>query len=277
MKNNEKISIIIPVYNLENYIERCLQSVINQTYKNLEIIIVDDGSTDNSSNIINKYTAKDKRISYYKQVNKGPGSARNLGIEKCSGSWIAFVDGDDYLDKNYLKYMISETKKNNCDLVLCNFKTDVSNNYRNMQKAQMYSKKADIANFLLIDTWKNKMCTFTAFGKLYKSKLIKEKNIRFPDKFYNAEDLIFSIDYWYTVKSFIYINKPLYTHIIHKNSLSTEKVNIKHVYKGRKLFDIKLIEYIKKNGQATQISKINKIKWKSLKIIMRDLLRIIHI
>ena len=95
---NKIISVIIPVYNVENYIEKCLNSIVNQTYNNLEIIIIDDGSTDNSIAIAEKIAENDKRIRIISQVNQGVSSARNLGLDNASGEYILFIDSDDWLD-----------------------------------------------------------------------------------------------------------------------------------------------------------------------------------
>ncbi|MCI8778348.1 MAG: glycosyltransferase family 2 protein [Bacilli bacterium] len=103
MKKNELISIIIPVYNTEDYLDKCLSSIINQTYKNIEIIIIDDGSTDNSKKIIKQYMNKDCRISYYYQNNSGVAIARNSGIDKAQGDYIAFIDSDDYIDLTFIE------------------------------------------------------------------------------------------------------------------------------------------------------------------------------
>ena len=97
------VSIIIPIYNVENYLEQCIISVVHQTYKNLEIVIVNDGSTDNSENIILDYLKKDNRIVYIKKKNGGLSSARNSGLDKCKGKYVSFVDSDDTLDTKFIK------------------------------------------------------------------------------------------------------------------------------------------------------------------------------
>src|SRR5690554_7984530 len=104
-----KISVIIPVYNKAPYLEQCLNSVINQTYKNLEIIIIDDGSTDNSLEICEKYRKKDERIQLISQENQGVSVARNKGIQKASGEWIYFLDADDYLELDAFGILMNET------------------------------------------------------------------------------------------------------------------------------------------------------------------------
>lgn len=100
------VSIIIPVYNSEKYIDRCINSIVNQTYKDIEIILIDDGSSDRSIDIINNYVNKDNRIKVYTQKNAGPSSARNYGLDVSTGDYVMFVDADDYIDKTMVEEMI---------------------------------------------------------------------------------------------------------------------------------------------------------------------------
>ena len=116
------VSIIVPVYNVEAYLRRCLDSLINQTYQNLEIILVDDGSTDNSPAICDEYAAKDGRVRVFHKENGGVSSARNLGLDKMTGEWVSFVDSDDYLHLQFVEVFLSEAEKNEADIVACGFK-----------------------------------------------------------------------------------------------------------------------------------------------------------
>ena len=114
-----KVSVVVPVYNVENYLERCLKSIVNQTLKDIEVIVVNDGSTDNSQNIIDKYVKKyPNKVFGYKKKNGGLSDARNFGIKKCHGDYISFVDSDDYIDKNMLKEMYAKAS-NGYDIVVC--------------------------------------------------------------------------------------------------------------------------------------------------------------
>lgn len=114
------VSIIVPVYNSEKYIAKCIESILNQDYKEFELLLINDGSTDSSCNIMNLYD--DKRIKIYNQENKGTGSARNLGLKYATGNYIAFVDSDDTIENNYLSIMLELIKKNNADIVSCQYK-----------------------------------------------------------------------------------------------------------------------------------------------------------
>ena len=117
------ISIIVPVYNVEDYIEECLESLVKQTYKNLEIILIDDGSTDNSGEICDDYVLKDTRIKCFHQINQGVGAARNKGLEVAEGELIGFVDPDDYCDLEMFLEMYKSMKEDEADIVCCRWIT----------------------------------------------------------------------------------------------------------------------------------------------------------
>ena len=128
----KKISIIIPVYNVEQYIKNCLESVINQTYDNWEIILIDDGSTDNSKAIYENIAIKNDKIKIFKQTNKGVSAARNLGIEKAQGDYIVFLDADDWIEKKFLERMLEVIENEDADIVQCNFY--YANNRSNIER-----------------------------------------------------------------------------------------------------------------------------------------------
>ena len=110
------ISVIVPIYNVESYLEQCIKSIINQTYKNIEIILIDDGSTDKSPKICDKYKQKDSRIIVVHKQNTGVSATRNIGLELSKGKWIAFVDSDDWIEKEYLEELLLNAKKEKADI-----------------------------------------------------------------------------------------------------------------------------------------------------------------
>ena len=116
---DEKISVIVPVYNVEQYLERCVDSIINQTYKNLEIILVNDGSTDNSGQLCDKLAKKDNRIRVIHKENGGLSDARNVGIDEAKSDLIGFIDSDDYIDEDMYELLINNMKNANADLSMC--------------------------------------------------------------------------------------------------------------------------------------------------------------
>lgn len=201
---NYLVSIIIPMYNAEKYIKRCIESIIGQTYINIEIIIIDDGSTDNSLEIVNGI--RDKRIKIYSKSNGGVSSARNLGIEKANGEFFLFVDSDDYVDLKIVEELISKVAKENT-FVFCNndeiwknrvderilFKGSKGNLTRNDVMKEIASGSAGL------------VCS-----KLVSSKVIKENNIKFDDKLVIGEDQIFFLQVSEKTNKFQYVNKSLY-------------------------------------------------------------------
>lgn len=115
------ISVVVPIYNVENYIKKCVDSILSQTYKNLEIILVDDGSPDNCPQICDEYAQKDSRIKVIHKENGGVSSARNIGMENARGKWIAFIDADDWIEEKYFEKMLDRVKTNDADIVLCGY------------------------------------------------------------------------------------------------------------------------------------------------------------
>lgn len=173
------ISIIVPVFNSEKYLERCLSSIKDQTYKNLEIIVIDDGSTDGSLQIINDFQTIDNRFIVINQNNKGPGSARNKGLQIAKGDYLAFVDSDDWIDLDMIHIMYDALKINKCDIAVCKLKqvynqTIVYN--KKKYKSQVLDKTSSLRNLLTVD-W-----GFYSCNKMFKASLLN--NIRYPEGVY---------------------------------------------------------------------------------------------
>ena len=119
---HELISIIIPIYNVENYLRQCLDSIVAQTYQNFECLLINDGSPDNSSDICREYVAKDTRFRYFEKENGGVSSARNLGIERSEGAYITFIDSDDWVDSDYLEVLYSAILEEQADIAVSTYK-----------------------------------------------------------------------------------------------------------------------------------------------------------
>ena len=170
------ISIIVPVYNVEKYLEECLNSIISQTYTNLEIILVDDGSTDGSSYICDKYSAMDPRIIVCHQNNKGLSAARNIGLLKAKGEFIGFIDSDDWIEKDMYESLYKSISSNNSDISGCSFveETALFPRLVGVSSDQIMSPQQAM-KLLLTD----KGITNNVWNKLYRSKLFD--NISFPD------------------------------------------------------------------------------------------------
>ena len=187
----ELVSVIITVYNSQDYIGECLQSIINQTYKNLEIICVEDCGIDNSIKIIEEYIQNDNRIKLIKhKKNRGCGGARNTGISNANGKYIYFIDGDDFIENNYIENLVNTIEKYNTDIV-CNSK--MLKYYKNNENKNCYIKNEN--DFIL-----NKVFDFdenivrkimtSALCKIYKTDFLKSNNLYFPEKL-KFEDFAF--------------------------------------------------------------------------------------
>ena len=126
-----KISVIVPVYNAEKYLSRCIDSILNQTYKNFELILINDGSKDNSIEILRKYENIDDRIKVIDNSNNGVSKTRNIGVRLAEGEYIQFIDSDDFIDKNMFEYAINVMEQENADLVMTGFYLDIESKKRN--------------------------------------------------------------------------------------------------------------------------------------------------
>lgn len=225
-----KISVIIPVYNAGKYIKKCILSVINQTLKDIEIIVVNDGSIDNSLKIINKLSKEyPNRLKIYTKENGGAGSARNLGLEKAKGEFIKFVDADDYLDKNILEKMYNIAKENNVSLVRGNYKT-ILGFIRIKDKCSW----SDINYNKIVDVKKNKDYIVTETSgignKLIKRDLIGD--LRFPEST-KWEDLAIMPPIIASSNKLFHMDEPVYNYRVNMNTTIKD-----FIYKTPNILDI---------------------------------------
>lgn len=212
--NNIKFSVIVPVYNVEKYLKECIESILEQTYANYEIILIDDGSTDLSGNICDTYNAMDSRIKVIHQVNQGHTLARRKGISNSTGDFCLFLDSDDYWERDVLKIISEIIDEYNCDLVIFNYKKVTQNGAhisygKSIFKDRMIFEKNKEELFIKVlnstdlnNLW-NKVVRRTIIDDL---DYAKYKNIK------SAEDLLQSLPFLYNAKKIIYINNHLYNY-----------------------------------------------------------------
>lgn len=211
---NYKVSIIVPVYNVEKYLRKCLDSIVNQTYKDIEIILIDDGSTDNSGKICDEYALNDNKICVIHSSNNGVSYARNYGINKAKGKYILFIDGDDFIDENYVQELITLTKKEDYDLVICNeYDYFTISNYISPREILL-----PLTGIFKYDYYRLKNIIEPPYLKLYKMEIINNFDIRFKENISYCEDQIFNMEYFRYVNKYAFVNKPLYYHIHEKNN-----------------------------------------------------------
>lgn len=224
MKNKELISIIVPVYKVEKYLNRCIDSLINQTYKDIEILLIDDGSPDNCPQICDDYAKMDRRIKVFHKKNGGLSDARNYGIEKCQGTYITFVDSDDYVNDEMVELLYRSLIDNKCDISIC--------------MSQMFSDKDDV----IIDYSDNQVCCLSkndalekmlyhqiyhsSWGKLFKKSLFN--NIRFPvGKI--MEDLATSYLLFYNSSRIVVNSRKLYYYYQREDSIMHNSFSLKQL------------------------------------------------
>lgn len=214
------ISVVVPVYNASQYLDRCIESLVNQTIKDIEIILVDDGSTDNSLSISKTWSEKDERIIVLEQINRGVSSARNKGIEFSKGEFILLLDSDDWFALDTIEILLREQQKHDADCVVFGF-TQTSGNiwapHQNIVYNSFMELKVDFSY------WLETELLSSSVNKLYKKKLIQRL---YPVGMAFGEDLLFSLDYLEQCKCISFIKDPLYQHEVYNNSSLTHTFNI---------------------------------------------------
>ena len=209
-----KISVIIPVYNSSTYLRKCLDSVVNQTLKDIEIIVINDGSTDDSKNIIEEYTGKYKNIIFIDQENKGIGKTRNIGIKRATGEYITFVDSDDYIKENMLEEYYKYAKKHNLDLVIGSYIKKINNKEIIFENNKFKTGNVKTTPQILY------LIEYGPWAKLYKREMLTNNNIYFDEK-RKYEDMPFVSKTLLKSKLIGQITEPYYYYIIHNNSETT--------------------------------------------------------
>ena len=218
---NELISIIVPIYNVENYLRMCLDSIQNQTYTNFECLLINDGSPDNSAEICREYAAKDSRFRYFEKENGGVSSARNLGMKCANGDYITFVDPDDWLDPDYLEILYLKMMEYDADVAIATYKKySVSDRcYYFHVLDQDYYEKIYTGDELLAELPYRESFDSTfnvSWGKLFKRSLLY--SLVFNEQRVMGEDLEFNFKVFLRLNKCLYIHKPLYNFRRHDSS-----------------------------------------------------------
>ena len=278
----EKITVIVPVYNVENYLEKCLDSLINQTYKNLEIIVINDGSTDNSGIICQEYAQKDNRIIYIEKENGGQSEARNMGLNRMTGSYVTFVDSDDWVELDYVEVLYNKLIEYQADIAVGNYYSYNEQEgifyfhiFGNSYYEKVYDNVSIFENFYESEHMKN-FALICVGGKLYKSDLFRELRFEVGKL---GEDGYLNQKIYLLAEKTIYLNAGLYAYRQREGSSSrswtekwmhalvdamSERITLlaslgypldKHLAVYRKMLDSAL-----SNGQASTLSDTNTYK-----------------
>ena len=230
-----KVSVIIPVYNVENYIDKCLNSLVNQTLDDIEIIVVNDGSPDNSQKIIDKYVKKyPKKVKSFIKKNGGQGSARNYGLKYATGEYIAYVDSDDWVELDMFEKMYDKAKESNSDIVIC------GNNVISMDDKILKSESSIIYNDIDLEIMLGKMAVW---NKIYKKSILK--NIKFREKVW-YEDIDFTVKLLLNSKNISFVDEPLYNYLLRPGSTMNNS-NVSRNLELIEAFD-EILNYFKSNN-----------------------------
>lgn len=207
-----KISVIIPAYNVENYIEKCLNSIVNQTLKDIEIICVDDGSTDNTGELLRKYAVEDNRITLISQKNNGVAAARNIGLDAACGEYIMFLDGDDYYLPDTCLTAYDKISKSSADIGVYGNYNSINNELVTGWTSLKLNEYADGDYFnFQVYVW----------DKIYRRDYIIENGIRFVDGLKTAEDVLFCLSSYFKNPKYVLIDEPLYVYCVDRSDSAT--------------------------------------------------------
>lgn len=295
--NGEKtiVSIIIPAYNVENYIHRGIQSAIEQSYQDIEVVIVDDGSTDKTAEIVKMYQEKDNRIKLYQQTNKGVSAARNRALDYAEGKYILFLDSDDWLEIDAVSELMKIKETMDGGLVCCERYFAYCTRDGSIVKEQQGSNEVKQR----VDS--DKAQTYCGIGKynlqsscykLFDKKVIDNEKIRFNEDIYHGEDGLFVFSYLKCIKEVIYIPLPLWNILERPNSATTAPYNSKWLtaieavqemikYENNS-YEVKQALYLYLMKRVTQMEilgisagKMNSEKIKELQKILKDTLGLV--
>ena len=251
-----KVSIIVPVYNVEKYLRKCLDSLVNQTLKDIEIICINDGTKDNSVEIIDEYVKKYSNVLLINQENQGLGMARNNAMKYAKGDYIAFVDSDDWIDLDMYEVLYNKAIKTNADIVECDYRmvfedsTKVKNrtlfgSLHTWKKFPITCGKIFDWKYVKDDIFDGLRCM--VWNRLYKRSLIFDNNLTFPDG--KCEDYPFSLDAVLSAKSIVYCHKTLYNYLIRFGSLSIREDSVQENKEDDdKIYKARILKILDKHG-----------------------------
>jgi len=254
------VSIVIPMYNVENYINKCVDTIINQTYKNLEIILIDDGSPDNCGDIADNYAELDCRIKVVHKINGGLSDARNVGLQIATGEYVFFVDSDDYVEADMIESVLGKAIDSEADVVLFSFYNEIVDKNENIIKkeAVIFNPKESSSMISIIGY---------VWNKLYKTAYIKLNTFSFQKGLSLVEDIVFNEEVMIGANKIEYINKPFYHYVsrerltlvkkYHKNSYDLHKIG----FRSRENVMFKLCGTNQKTQEVVASSHINGIRY----------------
>lgn len=260
-----KLSVIVPVYNTEKYLKRCLQSIINQTLKEIEIIVVNDGSLDNSVELIREFQEKDSRIKLINKENGGLSSARNAGIKKAQGKYLINIDSDDWIEQNYFEDMYLKAENDKLDIVVSDIFWDYDNGRVKYISDLKLSEDSTIDNEEYLELFFKGNIYPAVWNKMYKTDLYKCNNILHPEGISLGEDFATTPCLALKAKKIGKINKA-YVHYIQNNNSLTNSNPTKKIYELIKVYNL-----LEKNLSDDQRKKMNNLKINNMSSLIFNL------
>lgn len=210
------VSLILPVYNCEEYIERCINSVINQTYTNWELIVIDDGSCDRSGEICDRYVQIDSRIKVFHNKNRGVSASRNFALGEAKGEYIGFIDADDWIAEQYLELMVQHLESQNVDIIQCSY-YEVTDNFLSEGKGagqfRIYNNSDGVLNIL-----DDKIFMLSVWNKIFRKSIVE--NVRFCENLKKHEDAVFCLNAYAKAEKTYFFGEKLYYYFQRENSAS---------------------------------------------------------
>lgn len=243
---NDLVTIIVPIFNAGNYLEDCIESVLQQTYENIEIILVNDGSTDRSGDMIENYALKDKRIRTIHQANKGVAAARNRGIEAAKGTYIQFVDADDSIKEDTVEKLVQQMEQ--VDLVICGYETKtnifIPPVHGLFKKKELLTYFGELCKQIIIHSPCNKM---------YRFDLIHQHKIRFLEHMLIGEDLLFNLNYLTNCQTIYLLQESLYHYRTNETSITNSYQP--DMFAQQKILYNEVILFLKNENRYTNKNK----------------------
>lgn len=269
----DKISVVVPVYNSEKYLQKCIDSILNQSFTNIEVLLVDDGSSDKSMQICRQYSEQDNRVKVFYKENSGVSDTRNFGLDKSSGNYIVFIDSDDWIDKEYLNVLYKNLINYDADVSVCNF--TVGNDQNKSIKVTSNNKNIELSNIEAINEIYGDLyfqIISVVWNKLYKKELFND--LRFPVGKIHEDEYITPL-ILYKCRKIVYTDKELLYYRQTPNSIMNSKFNIKrldylYVLENRiEFFKENMLDQLYEKSIETYILKIIdfyfKVKYSDIK------------
>jgi len=271
--NFGRVSVIIPVFNAEKFLDRVMKSVLQQNYRNLEIILVDDGSSDKSIDSCHAYALIDPRVKVISRANGGPAAARNTGISNSTGEYIFFLDADDIIEPQTIEIMVAAYDRFRPELIICNFSKIETNglkieqeitfkqgeqSFRGQLKEMSFESISDFVVHFLFNP-SNHLASY-CWARLYRADIIKKYSISADGSMRLFEDYVFNLEYFQHIRKAIFINQPLYVYVMQNSHMSASMgiIDTASLLHDMEIFRDKTIGFFSSPGQRENLAKIKK-------------------